>query len=155
MKLSHTLTIAMLASGFLGLAFADTITVTAQTPKEVASRFFNMAFDERKPLEAAMQYISATQYIQHNPTVDDGREAFIKGYAAYIVTSKTQCKLKRTIAEGDLVMIHSQCFDNPKNTKDRGTAVVDIFRVADSKIVEHWDVMQAVPKKAANKNTMF
>jgi len=45
---------------------------------------------------------------------------------------------------------------NPKaNSKDRGRAVEDIFRNADGKAVEHWDVVPDVPEKSANSNTMF
>jgi len=56
------------------------------------------------------------------------------------------------IAEGDLVAIHN----NPKqNAKDRGRAVVDIFRLEKGKVVEHWDVVQDVPEKPMNTNTMF
>ena len=41
------------------------------------------------------------------------------------------------------------------NASDRGQAAVDIFRVKDGKIVEHWDVIQDIPEKAENNNTMF
>jgi predicted SnoaL-like aldol condensation-catalyzing enzyme len=50
------------------------------------------------------------------------------------------------------VVLHSHLILKPG---DRGSAVVDIFRLENGKIVEHWDVVQEVPEKSANDNTMF
>jgi predicted SnoaL-like aldol condensation-catalyzing enzyme len=61
-------------------------------------------------------------------------------------------EIKRVIAEGDLVAIHNHVTSNPT---DRGRAVVDIFRLENGRVVEHWDVVQDVPEKSANTNTMF
>jgi Uncharacterized protein conserved in bacteria len=59
---------------------------------------------------------------------------------------------KRVIAEGDLVAVHSHTVNAPG---ERGQAVVDLFRVRNARIVEHWDVVQDVPETSANDNTMF
>ncbi|WP_046710206.1 hypothetical protein, partial [Streptomyces europaeiscabiei] len=59
---------------------------------------------------------------------------------------------KSFIAEGDLVAVHNNDKTSPD---DRGNAVVDLFRVRNGKIVEHWDVTQAVSATSANDNTMF
>lgn len=60
--------------------------------------------------------------------------------------------IKRALADGDLVALH---LHSKENKADLGRAIVDIFRVENGKIVEHFDVVQAVPAKTANGNTMF
>ena len=56
------------------------------------------------------------------------------------------------LADGDLVALHAHSIREPG---ERGVAIVDIFRLENGKIVEHWDVIQPVPEKANNDNTMF
>ena len=61
--------------------------------------------------------------------------------------------VKRTVAQGDLVA--AQVFWDQKPGETRGVAMVDIYRLENGKIVEHWDVAQDVPETTANDNTMF
>ena len=76
-------------------------------------------------------------------------------FAAALRLALTACSpVKRVIAEGDLVALHVHSQLSPE---DKGEVVVDIFRFdKDGKIVEHWDVIQAVPKeKTASGRSMF
>lgn len=120
--------------------------------KQTVVAYLEQALNDKQPAEAAEAYLGP-RYIQHNPQVADGAEAFV-GF----ITGFTQpfpdlhLDIKRVIAEGDLVVTHSLLTVHPD---DRGSAVMDIFRLADGKIVEHWDVLQPVPEEAANTNTMF
>ncbi|WP_203725278.1 hypothetical protein [Streptomyces sp. SID13588] len=64
--------------------------------------------------------------------------------------------IKRVIAEGDLVVTHSHLDLEPDNPDNPGRALADYFRLnANSKVVEHWDVIQDIPQSAANDNGMF
>ena len=97
--------------------------------------------------------IFAPSYIQHNPNVDTGSEAL----KAMLVRAKARSPdavhiVKRLIADGDLVAAHVHVIFTPG---ERGLAVVDIFRIEDGKVAEHWDVAQPIPETAANTNTMF
>ena len=114
--------------------------------------FYNLAFNEHKPAEAAQRYIGAT-YIQHNPLVPNGAAPFVGYFSGFFKTHPAAAlDMVRVISEGDLVVVHSKFTTGPE---DRGQAIVDIFRLADGKIVEHWDVIQPIPDHTANGNTMF
>jgi predicted SnoaL-like aldol condensation-catalyzing enzyme len=108
--------------------------------------------NQGKPEEAAATYI-APAYIQHNPQAPDGPEGFIAFFTSFRAQfPDLRVDIKRTISEGDLIAVHSHLTTSPD---DRGTAVVDIFRVENGRFVEHWDVLQPVPETTANDNTMF
>jgi predicted SnoaL-like aldol condensation-catalyzing enzyme len=120
--------------------------------KKVVRDFYELAFNQHKPTEAAKKYIGE-KYIQHNPYVPNGAEAFYGYFEGYFKEHpKSHVDIKRILGDGDLVVLH---LHSMIDEKDRGVAIVDIFRVEHGKIVEHWDVIQPVPEKAANDNTMF
>ena len=120
--------------------------------KSVVKSFYDLAFNQRQPEQAVAKYVGTT-YRQHNPMAGDGTEPFI-GYVKWLASTSPDFRFefKRFIAEGDLVVVHSHLVPSKGA---RGTAVMDIFRLENGKIVEHWDVLQEVPEKAQNQNTMF
>lgn len=139
--------------GMVFLGIASSICQAAEpAPPTIVTEFFTAAFVDRHPAEAALPYVSPDKYIQHNPSGKDGRESFLNGFAKYVESTAYRCEIKRVISEGDLVVVHSHCREKPE---DRGNAVVDIFRVERGMIVEHWDVMQAIPESPKNPNTML
>ncbi|RFB88885.1 hypothetical protein B5K11_25965 [Rhizobium leguminosarum bv. trifolii] len=113
---------------------------------EFYDRFFNKH-------DIAAASVVADEYRQHNPEVPDGKKPFVSFFTGFFKdNAQSKAEIVRSVADGDLVWLHVHATNG---TEDRGQAIVDIFRVKDGKIVEHWDVIQTVPKEAANKNTMF
>ena len=112
--------------------------------------FYQQAFNDGQPEQAA-DHLGAT-YTQHNPGALDGAEGFI-GYVHWLRGQFPELHLdiKRAIAEDDLVVTHSNLHLKPG---DLGMAVADLWRIADGKIVERWDVVQQVLEESANDNTM-
>jgi predicted SnoaL-like aldol condensation-catalyzing enzyme len=120
--------------------------------KRTVVAFFARAFNDHEPDDAVAKYVGS-QYIQHNPDTPDGAAAFIESTKKLIAQNPNlSVEIKRVIAEGDLVVTHDLVRRSPG---DRGFAGIDIFRLENGKIVEHWDARQPVPEKAANENTMF
>ena len=128
------------------------MTSNSQQKKQNAQDFYDLMFNQCQPREAIEKFVG-DEYIQHNPEVEDGKEAFVQYFdrmnAEY---PNKRVHFKRVIAEGQFVVLH--CYQEWPGDNDY--AGIDIFRFDDNgKIVEHWDVLQIVPEKSANDNTMF
>lgn len=115
--------------------------------------FYDLAFNKHKPTEAAAKYIG-DQYIQHNPFVPNGVAPFTEYFEGYFKENpESHVVIAHALADGDMVALH---LNSKMNKADKGEAVVDLFRLKDGKIIEHWDVIQPVPtEKTASDNTMF
>jgi predicted SnoaL-like aldol condensation-catalyzing enzyme len=127
-------------------AFAD-----AESNKKAVLEFYDKALNQ-KDFDAASRYFGP-HYIQHNPGAPDG----IDGFKAFIAMRKekfpnARSEIKRAFADGDYVILHVHAVREPG---ERGSAIVDIFRLENGKIVEHWDVVQPIPEKTVNSNGMF
>jgi predicted SnoaL-like aldol condensation-catalyzing enzyme len=125
----------------------------ADTPNKAAVQgFMDTLFNRRDPREAVRRFVGP-RYVQHNPEIGDGPEglcAFVDRLLPEVPDLKLE--IKRLVGEGDYVLAQVHVVPMPG---DRGMASMDLFRLEDGRIVEHWDTAQPVPEKSANENTMF
>lgn len=113
--------------------------------------FYDQFFNHHEVAEASK--VVAENYIQHNPEVPDGKAPFVDYFTGFFKENpESRARIVRSATDHDLVYLHVH---STTSQKDRGQAVVDIFRVKDGMITEHWDVIQEVPSQSANENTMF
>ena len=107
-------------------------------------------FDEvLNPMDSsAVDRFISPDYIQHNQSVEPGVAA-LKAFLDMIKEQNPEAvhDVKRAFVDGDHVTVHYHVRRWPG---DLGWAVIDIFRVEDGKIAEHWDVMQDLVEDGPN-----
>ena len=119
--------------------------------KKAVQEFYDLIIN-KKDFESARKYMG-DRYKQHNPLVADRPEG-LKAFIEFLKTNfpEARSKIKRVFAEGDYVILHVHSIRPPNM---RGRAIIEIFRLKNGKIDEHWDVIQEVPEESANPNGMF
>jgi predicted SnoaL-like aldol condensation-catalyzing enzyme len=126
-------------------------TQQAEMNKKTVLEFYEKGLNQ-KDFEAASRYFGP-RYTQHNPNAADGPEGF-KAFLQFLREKfpNSHSEVKRAFADGDYVILHVHTVREPGT---RGVAIVDIFKLENGKVVEHWDVVQPIPEKSANSNGMF
>ncbi|TMI64656.1 MAG: hypothetical protein E6H07_01705 [Bacteroidetes bacterium] len=131
---------------------ADNSQQKLEANKKLVTEFYQAFFGD-KDSTSIDKYVG-DNIIQHSPLFEDGKIAFKDALRPFYtnpnITKKT-VDIKHIAAEGDKVWVMVK--DVAPNGKE--FARLDIFKIENGKITEHWVVEQAVPKESANKNTMF
>ncbi|MBR0859350.1 nuclear transport factor 2 family protein [Bradyrhizobium liaoningense] len=146
---------AMVVASALMLSLASGTAIAASAQEE-ANRKTVLAFYEKglnqKDADGALAYVG-DRYVQHNPNAADGPEGFRK-FIGFLREKfpNSHSEIKRSFVDGDFVILHVHSVREPGS---KGRAIVDIFKLDNGKIVEHWDVVQDIPENPANNNTMF
>lgn len=147
--------VAMIAASILMLSLGNGA-ASAASAQEEANRTVVLAFYEKglnqKDADAALAHVG-DRYVQHNPNAADGPDGFRK-FIGFLREKfpNSHSEIKRSFVDGDYVTLHVHAVREPGT---RGNAIVDIFKLENGKIVEHWDVVQPIPENPANNNTMF
>ena len=117
--------------------------------KKLVADMYQEVFGD-KNIDALDKYL-VPDYIQHNPSAADGRQALKDLLKVWFKDApKTKIDIQHIGADGDFVYIHTR-----SKMGDKVFSVIDIFRIENGKIAEHWDVHEAVPEKSANDHPMF
>jgi predicted SnoaL-like aldol condensation-catalyzing enzyme len=113
----------------------------ARTNTHTVLAFEETVFNKHRVRDGFDRYVSA-QFRQHGAALPDDRDAAITALSRLVTNEYPASRkiVERTVAQGDLVAVQALWDQRPGET--RGVATVDIFRLADGKIVEHWDVAQ-------------
>jgi predicted SnoaL-like aldol condensation-catalyzing enzyme len=119
--------------------------------RAIITDFAEIFYHQRDVRAAFEKHVSEAGYIQHNPTIADGRNAAVEALKDKFGHPNARFEIKKILVDGDFAVVHVRAFP----TGGKEAAVADFYRLEDGKIVEHWDVLQVVPETSINNNTMF
>jgi predicted SnoaL-like aldol condensation-catalyzing enzyme len=128
--------------------------LTAHTLAERNKRIVRACYEQffvHRRLDAVADAIHE-KFVQHSPDAPSGRDAYLAHLREAAFAGGT-CDIKRILADGDLVAVHHHM--TLRGEDGPGLAVVDVWRLEDGKLVEHWDVEQPVPAASRVPNGMF
>ncbi|HTJ50060.1 MAG TPA: ester cyclase [Cyclobacteriaceae bacterium] len=153
MKTTHLklmMALVLFAMGFVANAQTKRNLKQEEANKKMVTTFYQGLFGD-KDYSVIDKYI-VQDYIQHNPSLADGTEALKNAVQVWLKdVPKGKVDFQHIAADGDLVFLHVKTYGATGKT----TAIVEIFKVKDNRIVEHWDVIQEVPEQSANNHPMF
>ena len=130
---------------------AQTATAQQEANRQAVLAFYHKALND-KDADAALAYLG-DRYVQHNPNAEDGKECLRK-FIGFLREKfpNSRSEIKRSFVDGDYVILHVHAVREPGT---RGNAIIDVFKLENGKIVEHWDVVQPIPENPANSNGIF
>jgi predicted SnoaL-like aldol condensation-catalyzing enzyme len=140
---------------FQSLAEPSAASEISQAERIVVEFYDKIFVQHNGDVRKVAEQLVHEDYIQHNPWVATGREAFIIAFSRVVKNRSSTSKtvIKRVITSGDYVVLHVHSYNTAKDGS--GSAGVDTFRVVDGKIMEHWDVWQNIPEKMPHDNGMI
>ncbi len=118
--------------------------------RQVMERFIQLFYGERA-IRRAMEEHVAKGYVQHNPGIADGRDAAIQALETSMARPDLHLDVQRVLFDGPYCLIHLHAW----REGERGGSVMDLYRLEDGVIVEHWDVIQQVPEHATNPHPLL
>ena len=115
------------------------------------TRFVDLLLNRERPDKAYARF-AARDMIQHNQRLGQGRDSTIAALKTLFANPDASFTIQRILVDGDLAAVH---YRGRLSRDDRGAAIVELFRFAGGKIVEHWDVFQPIPERSLNPHPMF
>lgn len=132
------------------MSLSNTSDAPSSPEVAVVMKYLRLAAIEGR-IDEAYELVSE-DFIQHNPSLPGDKTGSQHGLKKMVGGLNPTYEVKRVVSNGPLVVVHAHSVFNGQQP---GYAIVDIFRVINDLIVEHWDVWQAIPANMVHKNTMF
>jgi predicted SnoaL-like aldol condensation-catalyzing enzyme len=141
----------LLAGGVLLAALMSAGHVHAADPaganRATMLAFVDTAYGQKQVRKAYEAYV-VPDLVQHNPNIADGREAAIAEIEGLLKNPAARFDVKHIVIDGDMAAVHFR----GSLGGGMGAVVVELFRLKDGKIVEHWDAFQAIDPKVSARN---